>query len=325
MNTPDPMLAQAAALMRHSWARPCWAFTPELLAEYVARPSGDPELCIACERDGELVGWFAGVPTGFLHAGGRRRAVFTTFLTVDRDRAGAQVALQLVRELVHRARAKGFTHAYTVFFAGTGSVPAVRRMFELCRAPMRTLMAFRFWIGAPRMIAPRLAAEPAEPEGVRELGGQDAAELLAALERLATHVPLVQCYTEGDLRAVLGSSRCFAIWRDGAIQGCVLAREREVLRPQPGRNLHLEWLGFMSGGRSLLRGFVVAVLRQLLHPEIDAVVVPGLGFGGGEDVGLEGLGFLRLGERCEVACAELGEGGGGRPEGRIEAAVMEVY
>lgn len=322
MNMSPDLLTRAADLMRRNWARPCWEFTPELLAEYVARPDGDPELCITQERDGALVGWFAGVPSRFLHRGELRRAVFTTFLTVERGAAGAQTALQLVQELVRRARSKGYTHAYTVFFAGTGSVPAVRRMFALCRAPMQGLLPFRFWIGAQPMVTPRLASEPERTGSIRELTEADAPAVVAAIERLAQQVPLVQAYDVAGLRAQLRTARMFGVGDDHGLDGFLLLRERRVLRAQVERNLHVELLGVAGLAPDRARALLVAALRQALDPGIRAIVIPDLGTCAA--LGLDRLGFLRLGERCEIACADLREGSA-VVEPPLDAAVIEIY
>jgi hypothetical protein len=311
------LLSRAAELMQRAWSRPCWAFTPELLAEYVARPDADPELLIPLERDGALTGFFAGVPTTFTHAGARHRTIFTTFLTVDAERAGPAAALQLVRELLSRARARGFTHAVTVFFEGTGSVPAVRRMFELCRAPMQTLLPFRFWIGAPPLVVPRLPP-PDRLAELRPFAPADAAACSALFDRLASRIPLLQQYSAADFPCLAQRSAIHV--PAGPIDALLLTRVRTTLQARSMRNLHVDLLAtaLLPPDRQL--ALLATALRAATATPLDAIVIPDMNQ---FTIDLSRLGFLRLGPRCEIAAAKLDATAPDLTP--VPSALLEVY
>ena len=272
-----PDLRAAAALMQRSWAQPCWRYTPEVLRDYLQRPSGEPELTVGLERDGELIGLFAGVPIDVRYRGTSQRAIFTTFLTVDPLAGDVTLALRLYRELLANARHLGRTHAYTVFFPAKETTKGVQAMFRLAGAPMQILSAIDFVIGPRSVVGPRLRTGPDTALDVVRYASEHRAACADLLARRDAALPLAVSTPPADVDFVLGgapTTSTLLLRRDDQVLGLICGREREIVRNRPQRNVQIDHCFVADAAAPMRDAFLDAALASFFAAGVDSVTVP---------------------------------------------------
>lgn len=272
-----PDLGAAAALMQRSWRQPCWRYTPEVLRDYLQRPSSAPELTIGLARDDELVGLFAGVPTDVRYRDTVQPAIFTTFLTVDPLAGDVTLAMQLYRRLLGTARGLGRTHAYTVFFPDKETTKSVVTMFRLAGAPMEILSDIDFVVGPRPLVEPRLRTEATGdvelvPYGIEHL--QVCADLLGQRD---AGLPLAMLTPATDIDFVLGgapATTTLLLRQRGRWLGLISGREREIARSRPQRNLQIDHWFVADVEAPVRNAFLDRALAAFFATGVDSVSVP---------------------------------------------------
>ena len=296
----QPDLGVAARLMNETWAEPRWAYSEIVLADYLRRPSGDPNLTVGWQRGGRLMGFFAGVPIEVDALAGHHRAIFTSFMTAHPDAKHPGMAMQLFSEVVATARASGAVNVYTVFHHDAATNRFVRRLFQMCVAPVQDLLEFTF------LMRPLLAqaASPSDAEVVP----YEARWLAAVTDAIATassRVPLAQVVAASDLASILANPQTMTrlLLRGGEPKGVIVGRRRDVISKRPARHVHLDFVALAALTPTEQDRLLTGFSKDAADERNDALIVPDLGY---FDVAvLKRNGFLRFASHAVLAVAPL--------------------
>lgn len=271
-----PDLEAAADLMVRAWDRPCWHYTPEILREYLHRPSGRPELTVGARQAEKLVGLYAGIPIAVRYHDAMLRAVFATFLTVDPEAKDFTLLLRLYRHFLETAREADRTHLFTVFFPSKETHQGLQVMDRLAGAPMQILSDIPFQVGARPLVEPGLQTSlpaPFEVIPYRTRHRQACARLLG---QLSCSLPLAVIVPERDTDAALAGSPATTtlLLREGdAIRGLITGRRREILRDNLQRTVQIDhWTTDVDP--EVTQRFLDRALATFFARGVDSITVP---------------------------------------------------
>jgi hypothetical protein len=287
--------------MNSSWKRPCWEYSESLLREYVGRPSGDRTLALAWQRDGRMLGFFAGVPIDVRAAGAVQRALFTSFLTVHKDARDPSMSIRMFQAVMDAARAHGRTHVYTVFQHDPETNRFVRLLFQRCASPMSDLLEFAFLTRPTQVRKPGAALRDARIVAYSR-AHRDAAR--RAFERMAARAQIAQIVPEMDLDALLANgcvTRLFV--RGGEVKGLLGGRHRTVLHRQTLRNVHVDFVWIDELTPAEQDAFLDGAFAEMLERHTAAFVVPSSGYF--DATPFLRNGFLRFPSKATLAVSYL--------------------
>lgn len=314
----SPDLEVAARLMNAVWTEPRWEYSGAVLADFVARPSGDQRLSVGWQRENRLLGYFAGVPVEVRYGAERHAAIFTSFMTAHPDAKNPGMAVQMFGEVAAVARARGAVHVYTVFHHDLATNRFVRRLFEMCVAPAQDLLEFTF------LMRPLIAQAQGhgDPDVIPYEPGM-LAEITAACARATAGVALAQQVDAADLASILARPHTLTrvLLRGSAPVGVVVGRRRNVVSKRPARHVHLDFLALAGLTPTEQDRLLAGYARDAAAEHHDALIVPELGYFDAEV--LRRNGFLRFANQAVLAVAPLA------PHApridRIRGSFFEVY
>ncbi|MCC6670714.1 MAG: hypothetical protein IT458_06620 [Planctomycetes bacterium] len=297
-------LAAAADLMRLAWKPPSWRYTPELLREYLGRPSVRPDMIVGVRREGRLAGFFAAIPFVAQRGASRDRGIFTSFLSVHPEVRNPSLSVRMLSRVVENARKAGFTHLYTVFHHDPNTNKLIAMMFKIAGIPATAIAEVRFFVrpnGVRRGTA--LPHCPGDLVAYQSSWRAQVSELLAAQ---AASLDLAQVYPEADIEHLFATSaltRTVLCVRDGRLHGLVAGRVRDLVAPKPRRDVHVDFVVTTGMDEDEGHAFLDHALVRLAPPDVDALVVP---WSGQLDPGyLQSRGFLGMGGKAEFAYSAL--------------------
>lgn len=276
----NPDLNQVSELMRANWRPPCWLYEPDLLAMHLNRPTADPTMAVGLQsRSGKLAAYLAFIPLRLRLNAVTYKAVFASFFTVSSDFRRHRLSDRQQLLMIDRAHSRGYDLYVAVTVAGTPANQTVSRAFAARGLPVRTVHNFRYLAGAAAIVSSRLSQD--SHLAIRLYEKKDEArafELLAQAGAMATIAKVVE---REDIDFVL-RARPRAVTYVHEEDGRVLALMNITLLPvvsgHIGINAYVENIAFGALSVTARERFVEAVMQRVLAQEVEAVMVPDIGY-----------------------------------------------
>lgn len=268
----NPDRREVSDFLNRIWARPTWYYTPELLAAYLDRPTGDASLSIGLYSGNAIAGYLAHIPYRIRLHNREHDVVYGTFWTADPCHRGGNIALKLQRELMRRSRERGFDGFIVVTKAGSAEEKAAKLVLSRLELPFCLACQFRPALAAPVSVRRRLTGLPLGQVLLYEPRFCEQAQVL--LQISYNSVELTRTYALEDVHFILSGrpeTRTWVYLENGRPRGLFNVLRKKFAAQSDSINAHVEQVAFGDLNTPARRAFLAAVFADPYWDDVNAI------------------------------------------------------
>ncbi len=302
----EPDLNHVSLLMLNTWSRPCWEYSPEVLAGYIDRPCGDCSMSVGIYFGDRLAGYIAYFPY-LMHCSGKvHPVVFGTWWTVDTRLASKGVAMGLQKEMLQYSRRKEFAGLITFTQADSNADRANRLAFKWLGESLEYKSSFTQMAAITSMARRKLNAN-ADPD-VCPYTPAMKEQCLACFYAARKAVDMAVVIQGDDADYIFKErpdTRTWVYRQDGQVCGVINVLEKKVLGQRVFDNAYVEHVAMAGLDETQQRRFMSAVLADPFFDHIDGVCIPAMGHID-EDI-FGSMGFYKTSQKFNLFCIPFDE------------------